>query len=79
MYANYFPNGEMGERCLDQMVRFPTGKYDDFVDPASLMGLVIDQAHEAYTPLVEEVDILQKPTFNDMMDARRQQREADYI
>ncbi len=75
----FFPSGEMGDRCLDQMVRFPTGKYDDFVDTASLMGLVIDQAHEAYTPPVKEEDILQKLTFNDMMNARKQQREADYI
>jgi hypothetical protein len=36
---------DRGERVLNQMLQFPAGKYDDAVDTASLMGLVIDEAH----------------------------------
>ena len=70
----FFPNGDVGDRALDQMIRFPTGKHDDFVDTAALMGLVIDQAHEAYIPPEKKVDILRKLTFNDIMKGRRSQQ-----
>lgn len=38
---------EYGHRLLGQMLQFPAGKFDDAVDMAALMGLVIDQAHPA--------------------------------
>lgn len=40
-------DNEYGHQLLDQMLRFPAGKYDDGVDMAALMGLAIDQAHPA--------------------------------
>lgn len=49
----YLPDNEYGHRALDQLLRFPAGKYDDFVDTASLLGMVIDQAHPAIVPLKE--------------------------
>lgn len=37
----HLPNTEAGERALDQLLRFPAGVYDDFVDTASLMGQLL--------------------------------------
>ena len=50
------PNGEMGERLLNQLLAFPAGKHDDAVDVFGLMGRVIDQAHPAFvmTPEVKK-------------------------
>lgn len=42
--------GEKGERVLNQLLKFPGGKYDDAVDTCSLMGLVLDEAHPAIVP-----------------------------
>ena len=41
---------ERGDRVLDQLLRFPGGKYDDAVDVCTQMGSVIDQAHPAVAP-----------------------------
>lgn len=41
------PRNDYGKRLLDQLLRFPVGAYDDAVDRAALMALVIDQAHPA--------------------------------
>lgn len=38
----YMPEGELGDRCIDQLIRFPTGKNDDFVDTASAIGMAVD-------------------------------------
>lgn len=48
--------GEKGDRVLNQLLRFPGGKYDDAVDVCSQMGLVLDQAHPAIVspPKVEK-------------------------
>ncbi len=73
----FFPKNEISDRCIDQMIRFPTGKHDDFVDTASLMGLVIDGAHAAYVPPEpEEPQFLQELTFNDIMKQMRRQRDS---
>lgn len=41
---------DRGERVLNQLLKFPGGKYDDAVDTCSLMGLVLDEAHPAVAP-----------------------------
>lgn len=41
---------DRGDRVLDQLLRFPGGKYDDAVDVCTLMGSVIDEAHPAVAP-----------------------------
>jgi len=42
------PDNEYGHRALAQMLSFPAGAFDDFVDVFSLMGRVIDEAHPAF-------------------------------
>lgn len=49
----WLPDTEAGSRALDQLLRFPAGKHDDFVDTASLLGMAIDQAHPAIVPMPE--------------------------
>lgn len=62
-------NDERGDRVLDQLLKFPAGKYDDAVDVCSLLGQVIDQAHpgvlvasappksrDSYKPVVTQSD-----------------------
>jgi predicted phage terminase large subunit-like protein len=63
----FFPNDENAARCIDQLIRFDSGKYDDFVDTCSLIGLAIDDAHPAYEAPAPQDDGLQGPTFKDMM------------
>lgn len=50
----FIPLSDWGERLIDQLLRFPTGKYDDAVDTCSLMANVIDQAHPAFVPPIEQ-------------------------
>jgi hypothetical protein len=38
-------NTEYGDYCLDQLVKFPTGKWDDAVDMFALFGRAVDEAH----------------------------------
>lgn len=40
----YIPNTEWGERLIAQLLKFPTGKYDDAVDVCGLFGRILDQA-----------------------------------
>lgn len=62
----YLPYGPVGDRALDQMLRFPTGKHDDFVDTASAIGQVIDKAHEAFVTPQKKDDINAPITYNDI-------------
>ena len=41
----HIPDNEWGRRIVEQLMKFPAGKYDDAVDVLSLMGQVLDQAH----------------------------------
>ena len=52
----YLPDNEIGQRALDQLLRFPAGKNDDFVDTASMIGLALDdtRAAQAPTPKLDE-------------------------
>lgn len=43
----HIPYGPDGDRVIDQIVSFPSGKHDDAVDVCSLIGLAINQAHPA--------------------------------
>lgn len=42
-----FPDSPMGREIVEQIVSFPTGKHDDKVDAAALMGLALERAHPA--------------------------------
>lgn len=39
----HFPHTEWAERVIDQLLRFPGGKYDDCVDTCSLFGRMLEQ------------------------------------
>lgn len=43
----WLPDDEDGDACLDELLRFPTGKYDDEVDACSKIGRALDMAHPA--------------------------------
>ncbi len=43
----HLPVGEIGDRVLDELLRFPTGRHDDVPDVLSLFCLALDQAHPA--------------------------------
>jgi predicted phage terminase large subunit-like protein len=43
----YLPDTSEGEAVLDELLRFPAGKYDDEVDACSKIGRALDQAHPA--------------------------------
>ena len=42
-------NNEYGDYCLEQLIKFPTGKYDDAVDMLALFGRAVDEAHPMIT------------------------------
>ncbi|MEL7445574.1 MAG: terminase family protein, partial [Pseudomonadota bacterium] len=44
------PEGPEGDRMLDQLVAFPAGKHDDFVDTLGQLGRVLDEAHPGIAP-----------------------------
>lgn len=43
----YLPRTQWADDLLDQLVRFPAGKYDDGVDVCSLMGRAVHEMHPA--------------------------------
>lgn len=71
----YFPYGQEGDRCIDQLIRFPTGKDDDFVDTCSLLGMAIDHAHPAIVPPPNHDKGLQGPTFKDILRSNGKNRD----
>lgn len=52
----HIPRTEWGDRLIDQLVAFDSGKYDDAVDNCALIGLAIDMAHPAILASQEELD-----------------------
>lgn len=46
----HFPNKAWAERVIDQLLRFPAGKYDDAVDTCGLFGRFIDKTWKASVP-----------------------------
>lgn len=49
----HVPVGPEGDDFIDELIRFPTGKHDDDVDCASLLGRALDEAHPAVRSVVE--------------------------
>lgn len=48
----WLPVGPVGDDVLGQYLKFPSGKNDDEVDAAAVIGRAIDMAHPAITPPV---------------------------
>jgi len=73
----YIPEGETGDRIIDQCLRFPTGSHDDAVDVLSLFCRALDQAHPAIAPRVKkEVPAAQKHIEQIMKGTSRGYEEA---
>lgn len=49
----WLPDTAEGEAVLDELLRFPAGKYDDEVDACSKIGRALDQAHPAIAPVIK--------------------------
>lgn len=47
----YLPDTSEGEAVLDELLRFPAGKYDDEVDACSKIGRALDELHPAIVPV----------------------------
>jgi predicted phage terminase large subunit-like protein len=47
----WLPDTPEGEAVLDELLRFPAGKYDDEVDACSKIGRALDEAHPALVPI----------------------------
>ena len=47
----WLPDTPEGEAVLDELLRFPAGKYDDEVDACSKIGRALDEAHPAVVPV----------------------------
>ena len=43
----YIPYTDWGDRLIEQLCKFPMGKYDDAVDVCALIGMAIQEAHPA--------------------------------
>jgi predicted phage terminase large subunit-like protein len=59
----WIPEGPEGDDVIDQYTKFPTGKHDDEVDAASLIGRALADAHPAVLPMKEA-----KPVERDRWD-----------
>ena len=49
--------GDMGERVLNQLLKFPAGKNDDAVDVCGMIGRALDEAHPAIVPVKTEREL----------------------
>jgi predicted phage terminase large subunit-like protein len=49
--------GDMGERVLTQLLKFPAGKNDDAVDVCGMIGRALDEAHPAIVPVKTEAEL----------------------
>lgn len=47
MGSVWIPEGPEGDAVIDELVKFPTGKHDEEVDAAAIMGRAIAMAHPA--------------------------------
>lgn len=50
----HIPHGEWGDRLIEQLVGFPSGKHDDAVDVCALIGMAISQTHPAIIPVAPD-------------------------
>lgn len=73
----HIPIGPMGDRIVDQLVRFPTGSHDDAVDVLALFGLALDMAHPA---IVEwKPEIIKKTMAEARIDHIEKQPQAEDV
>ena len=49
----WIPNCPWGEELIDQLIRFPFGKFDDKVDVCGLIGRILDQT---FAPSVQQLE-----------------------
>lgn len=70
----YLPNTEYGHRALEQLLKFPAGKYDDFVDAATLIGRGLDELFGARLPASES----EKPKMDMWDKAWAEQDREEY-
>jgi predicted phage terminase large subunit-like protein len=66
----HFPDTIWAERVISQLLRFPSGRYDDAVDACGLIGRFIDNVWQAQKP--KHVQTLEEawsaqPTMNQML------------
>lgn len=55
----YFPERTpWAERVIDQLIKFPGGRWDDAADACGLIGRAVDQMFDASVPSVEKKPIL---------------------
>lgn len=72
-----FPkNATFMAELLTEMLTFPAGRNDDQVDCLSLLGRMLDDMQKVRVKKDEKRDMLAKPTFDDIMLARRKPREG---
>ena len=60
----FIPYGLEGDRMLEQLVKFPQGKYDDFCDTCSLWGRALDDTRKVILPTNTKGDKVSKYNFN---------------
>lgn len=60
----FFPHGPDGDRMIEQLLKFPQGKYDDFNDTCSLWGRALDETRKAVLPIVKIDDKVRRYNFN---------------
>lgn len=58
----YLPDGPEGDAVLDELIRFPAGKYDDEVDACSKIGRALDEMHPA---IIRSVKVDPNPPAGD--------------
>lgn len=56
----YLPDTSEGEAVLDELLRFPAGRYDDEVDACSKIGRALDDMHPAIVKVIRP-DLNPKP------------------
>jgi predicted phage terminase large subunit-like protein len=53
----HIPYTDWGDRLIDQLCKFPMGKYDDAVDVCALMAMAIQMAHPAIVNTVKDKSV----------------------
>ena len=55
----YFPYRQpWAERVIDQLIKFPGGRWDDAADVCGLIGRAVDKMYDAHVPFVEQRKII---------------------
>ena len=48
----FIPYGVLGDRVIEQLVKFPQGKHDDFCDTGGMIGRALDETYKATLPKI---------------------------